>query len=270
MFGPHVSYHQQARLHEFMTAKDYSCYRARAKALKPFFPWSEHLKPVFDFFLVHSSRNVPGKVAYYSSIPNMVTNRLTRTSPEMFLDRTLRYAPDEIQAAWAAEVVGRVLPTIDFMDNTNPDGWVMVYDEGPGSCMAGSPLVAAYAHPENNLKLAYMEANNRIVHRAIVNTKKKTYLRAYGEHDVAGFVAALQKMGYKRCNDTLHGELIYLIERKCGECGGLYDAVPYFDGNYDLVMAVGPGVGRIQATGDNYRTNDNYCGCASGGCDDDY
>ena len=165
------------------------CYKARAKALKSRFPWSSQLLPVWNATLVHLSANVPGKVAYFANVPAMMSNRLTRTSPEMFLQRTLIYAPEEIQAAWEAEVLGKTLPTVHFVPNTEPDEWYRIYRDGPNSCMAGSHKVEQYAHPKNDLALAYVMNNLEVpTHRAIVNTKTKKYVRVYGK-EAGTFIA---------------------------------------------------------------------------------
>lgn len=214
----------------FTSLEQVECYKARAKALIHRFPWSDELKPVWTASLVHTSANVPGKVAYYANVKALMDNRLTRTSPEMFLARQLNCAPDHIQAAWSAEVMGKLLPTLHFVENDDPDGWYEVYDNGPHSCMQGSSYVRQYAHPKNNLALAYVDTGYKITHRTIVNKKKKTYLRVYGK-DAGYFVAALHKAGYRQDNDTLRDELIYIGYATCRYCDNDVEVGPYFDGS---------------------------------------
>jgi hypothetical protein len=251
-------------------------YAARAKVAKQRYDWSAALMPVFRNCLIHRSANVPGKVAYYASVPNMVANRITRTSPEMFLTRALAAAPGEIQAAWMTEVMGQMLPTLHFIENDDPQGWYEVYDQGPGSCMAGSNRVRQYACPGNNLALCFSTKNGdpkgQILYRVIVNKKHNTYLRIYGlEDDKNYFVAALNKAGYKYCGDTLHGELIKLEYAQCDNCGSDTLVGPYFDGCWDRVSFVSKGVGQIGDNGDhmNYSNEEIYCGCNSDE-DDEY
>lgn len=247
-------------------------YVARAKIAKQRFVWSAALLPVFKNCLIHRSANVPGKVAYYASIPNMMANRITRTSPEMFLSRSLAAAPGEIQAAWMSEVLGQTLPELHYIENDNPDGWYEVYNYGPHSCMEGSPRVRQYACPGNNLALAYSrDSDGDINYRVIVNKKHKTYLRIYGaEDDKNYFVASLNKAGYKYCSNTLHGELIKLDYAQCDNCGADTLVGPYFDGCWDSVSFVEKGIGRICDDGDhmNYSDGEIFCGCTSDEHDD--
>lgn len=212
------------------------CYKARANAHRARFVWSNALLPVWNATLVHLSANVPGKVAYYATVPALMQGRLTRTSPEMFLERILCMAPDEIRTAWCIEVLGKTLPEISFVENTDPEGWFEIYDEGPTSCMAGRQLVKLYAHPKNNLALAYhRNAAGHVTNRAIVNKKRKTYVRIYGSDDVHYFVAALNKLGYSQSGDTLKDETIYLDRGECCSCGSTMLMAPYLDGGWNTI-----------------------------------
>lgn len=247
-------------------------YAARAKIAKQRYVWSPALLPVFKNCLIHLSANVPGKVAYYASVPNMVANRLTRTSPEMFLSRSLCGAPGEIQAAWMTEVLGHVLPELHFIENNNPDGWYEIYNDGPGSCMAGSQRVRQYAHPKNNLALAYIvNKDDDITHRVIVNKARKTYLRIYGGEGTDYFVAALNKAGYTQSGDTLRDEYIHLAYHECDRCGRDTLVGPYLDGCWDLVECLDRRTGVIGDNGDslNYSSEEIYCGCDEENNEDD-
>ena len=241
-----------------------NCYKARAKALRPRFPWSSAIEPIWNATLIHLSANVPGKVAYYADIKSMMANRLTRTSPEMFLERTLIYAPDELRAAWSVEVLGQTLPEISFIENTDPEGWIQIYDEGPNSCMQGERIVQQYAHPDNHLALAYhRRKNGQVTQRVIVNKERKTYLRIYGTADVSFFVAALNKLGYRQSQDTLDDEKVYLSYTQCYECGGDMLAGPYLDGGSTLVKTLNRKEGIISRNGgDEWTYSDEpHCGC---------
>jgi hypothetical protein len=254
--------------HSLGSLEEVECYKARAKAHKPRFPWSEQLLPVWNATLVHLSANVPGKVAYYASVPNMVAGRLTRTSPEMFLQRTLVYAPQEICAAWGAEVLGQTLPIIQLVSNNDPDRWYQVYRDGPNSCMAGSPRVKQYAHPDNDLALAYTETSNNITHRAIVNTKTKTYVRVYG-HEPGSFIAALNKLGYRHSYDTLAKQIVWLEYDDCYRCDAEVLVGPYLDGNHQGIDRIDRNTGYIGGYREMYYGEEAYCGCEESS-DDDY
>lgn len=247
------------------------CYKARAQALRPRFPWSEALLPVWNASLIHRSANVPGKVAYYATIDNMMTNRLTRTSPEMFLSRFLLNAPDPIRTAWSVEVLGQILPTISFIENDDPNGWYRIYDNGPNSCMQGADEVRQYAHSKNNLALAYHKNEvGKITQRVIVNKKKMTYLRIYGNANIEFFVAALNKLGYSQSSETLKDEIIYTSWRGCYECDTPVLCGPYLDGGYPHLQLLNKEEGIISEMGDDiyYGEDFPYCGC-DGDCDDE-
>lgn len=255
----------------FSSMEQIDCYKARAKALIHRFPWSDALKPVWTASLVHLSQNVPGKVAYYANVKALMENRLTRTSPEMFLARQLTAAPDQIRAAWMIEVLNNTLPELHFIENTDPDGWIDVYERGPHSCMQGSTRVAQYAHPKNNLALAYVtNTQGNVTHRTIVNKKRKTYVRVYG-NDPGFFVAALNKAGFQQDSNTLEGEIIAIDYTSCSECDCDVIIGPYIDGH------IGNGVTMInkrEATiGGNATmryTEDGLCeNCEYGDSDDD-
>lgn len=246
------------------------CYKARAKALNGRFPWSDALRPVWHASLVHSSANVPGKVAYYATVKALMDNRLTRTSPEMFLERVLQYAPDNIKIAWGSEVLGRVLPTIHFVENTDPDGWFEVYNDGPRSCMQGASTVRQYAHPKNNLALAYIENGSIITHRTIINKERKTYLRIYGV-DAGQFVAALAQLGYKRDEATLQGELINLDYTTCCCCDNEVLIGPYLDGSSQGVRTINRSEGTIGGFMDLNSDDEPSCGhCSDGDSDNEW
>jgi hypothetical protein len=218
-----------------LTPLQNECYKSRAQALRKRFPWSEDLIPVWNATLVHLSANVPGKIAYYSSVENMVNNRLTRTSPEMFLARALIQAPENIRMAWSVEVLGQTLPEVSFAENTESDLWYDIYDDGPHSCMAGYSEVRQYAHPENNLALAYHQTESgKITQRTIVNKLRKTYLRIYGKENAA-FAAALKKLGYSHSHDTLWNEKVHLAWCECKICDTMVLVGPYLDGAYNRI-----------------------------------
>lgn len=246
------------------------CYKARAKAHINRFPWSDALRPVWTATLVHTSANVPGKVAYYSSIQNLMTNRLTRTSPEMFLERILQYAPAEIRAAWGCEVLGNILPTVLFVPNTDPDEWIRVYERGPHSCMAGDTKVAQYAHKKNNLNLAYIMHNDKITHRTIVNTKKKTYIRVYGNNP-GEFIASLNALGYSQSHHTLEGEIIHLAYGECKYCEREVLIGPYLDGAHQGVAGITRKMGKIGGFQELDYGDEPNCGqCEDGDEDGEY
>jgi hypothetical protein len=223
---------------EQLTPMQLECYKARVESYRSRFIWSEALKPLFDVCLVHTSAHVPGKVAYFATLQNMLENKTTRTSPEMFVQRFLAQAPTDLKYAWEHEVMGKILPTISFISNTEPDMWVQVYEEGPHSCMQGADEVRQYANPHNDLALAYFQnSNGKITNRAIVNQKTKTYVRTYG-NECSAFAVSLRKLGYSHDDGTLKNQRVYIKHAECGECGESVITGPYLDGDYQFVHAI--------------------------------
>jgi hypothetical protein len=123
------------------------------------------------------------------------------------------------------------------------DEWARVYCRPRGftSCMGNAHSgwkssdlhhpVRLYAHPENDLSLAYITHNGKpdgdTVARAIVNTKKMTHSRVYGD---ARLVSALHDLGYSDDWDaTVKGQVCNAYVHD----GSL--VAPYIDGNYTSV-----------------------------------
>lgn len=265
MHSVYISINPNTDLNE-MQRTAYYCRKATYESK---FIWSDALKPIWDACIVHMSPNVPGKIAYFSSIENVIKNRTTQTSPEMFLDRYLEYAPIELKIAWETEVLGKTIPEIKFVSNTAPEEWKRIYHDGPRSCMKGHNIVKNYAHPKNNLALAYMEIDGKIQFRTIVNTKYKTYLRIYSQIDAEGnridstlMAAGLAKLGYEKDNKTLAEEIIYIDYYECETCNKDTPVGPYLDGEYKhvAISEKTPLEGIISDDGYNiYHDGDVYC-----------
>jgi hypothetical protein len=123
------------------------------------------------------------------------------------------------------------------------DEWARVYckPRGFSSCMGNSSTpwrktdmhhpVRLYANTDNDLSLAYMTHNGKpdgdTVARAIVNTKKMTHSRVYGD---ARILSALHESGYSDDWDaTVKGQVCNAYIHN----GSL--VAPYMDGNYTSV-----------------------------------
>jgi hypothetical protein len=222
----------------FMKPEDQEIYRARVLKYRPHLKW-ESLDRLFTNCLFHADRNVPGKVSYFATIEALRADRVTRTSPEMFAERWLANAPYELRMLFAAEVQGKLLPEIKFIDNTDSDGGIRIYEDGPHSCMAGTTIVGNYAHPENDLALAYHATETgRIKNRCIVNKKKMKYVRIYGK-DGDAFAASLRKLGYNcDCDEALRDQKIRVQKEQCTRCEDMLIAGPYLDSGHDHVKVI--------------------------------
>ena len=210
---------------------------------------------------VHASRETPGNVAFYADTDKLEADKLTSMKPGRYLSAFYGDVLTEEQIKqWANKQLAATRPAeLKFVGNDDPLGWVWVYENSAASCMRYNRSnryidivlkndkhpVTVYAHPENNLALAYImlpgEVEDRtrfcntdeyiVGARAIVNTARKTYLRIYGAGDVQYTVMkeALERAGYAQSSSTLRHEKLRLEEVEDGYL------CPYLDGNYENV-----------------------------------
>lgn len=191
----------------------------------------------------HVSVEDPQKVAYYPTLRDLMRGREVRTTMGRMLTRLV--GPDsanplltELQIKTLAErYVARQVPLgeVLFIENTDPDGWEEIYNNGPHSCMQGESCVRVYARPGNGLRLAYaVNEDGDPIARAIVreDTDPPQFVRVYPNPDTdeltavhTQFKARLQALGY------VHGNLngIKLAYEECDE--GI--VAPYIDTGVD-------------------------------------
>ena len=211
---------------------------------------------------VHASRETPGNVAFYADTDKLEADRLTSMKPgrylSVFYGDTL--SDEEIKQLANKQAASTRPAELKFVGNNDPLGWVWVYENSTSSCMRFSRSnryikaglkgdrhpVTVYAHPDNNLSLAYIMlpgiVEDRTVNcyedeyvvgsRAIVNTRDKTYLRIYAAGDVqyVELKGALERAGYIQSSSTLYKEKLRL---EAAEDGYL---CPYLDGDYPYVQ----------------------------------
>jgi hypothetical protein len=159
------------------------------------------------------------------------------------------------------------------------DEWARVYCQfrGFSSCMGNSTTpwkkhhshhpVRLYAHPDNDLSLAYITHNGKpdgdTVARAIVNTKKMTHSRVYGD---ARILSALNESGYSDDWDaTVKGQVCNAYVHY----GSL--VAPYMDGNWTSVDWDGHSDTCTIARHGDYecQRTDGYAeGCARSDCEE--
>lgn len=215
--------------------------------------WFKGSKHYFSHAL-HVSTSSPSLLAYHQNGDKMMRNIQTQVKPGRYLqqffsdvlsEKDIRYWAERQQAYSEAS-------ELKFVPNTDPDGWVWVYEHPSGfsSCMQwnhssrymdsrlapDTPYhpVRAYCHPKNNLALAYLGddykkfPDGRVFARAIVNTRDKTYVRIYGDSRIE---RQLEAAGYSYDSDeTLKGEKLQVIELPWGGY-----AMPYLDGGCTMV-----------------------------------
>jgi hypothetical protein len=218
----------------------------------------------YPLHFAHASRETPGNIAFYPDVAKMEADKLTSMKPGRYLSTFYSDALDDNAVKeWSNMQQQSTAPaTLKFVDNTDPDGWVWVYENSSPSCMRYNRTnrymdinlcdenhpVRAYAHPKNSLALAYImlpgEKEDRSVNckmdayviaaRTIVNVSNKTYLRIYADDDRyrTALHNALRDAGYSQGSYTLEGQR--LVRRYYGS-----DTIcPYLDGNYTNVDLV--------------------------------
>lgn len=136
---------------------------------------------------------------------------------------------DEQVKQLAAEVVGAL--DADIHMSHEADDFARVYINGPSSCMAynetgknfGRLMVngqffhpaRVYAHPENNIRIVWVENGGRIGARTLVNIKNKCYPSIYASDSVAGarrkLESYLEAQGFEQADSALRGEKLLKV-----------------------------------------------------------
>jgi hypothetical protein len=205
----------------------------------------------------HISVKNPALLAYTESLDKLERNIQTPIKPGRFLQK---YFSDVLSEQDIREWVHQwerltAPPAVRFIENTDPDGWVDIYnrDHGFDSCMTGEKCVQVYAHPANSLRLAYLtdpDDEERVVARAIVVERKRAYVRCYGDDRL---ISALESLGYSYQNAALEGETLCKIrdggrdnyvmpylDRECKKHTGSYSSCNVNDmGDHFLVTRRG-------------------------------
>jgi hypothetical protein len=200
--------------------------------------WPEHAaipRRAWTLTRAHPSVSDPSKIACYPTRKDAERGREIVMSPGRFFAAAFPdWQPSEVQAC--AETYAQHAAPIKVHFAKDADDWCRVYSSARGftSCMAGKwdcddeeNPIRFYAHPDNDLELAYLthngRANGETVARAIVNTEKLKYVRVYGD---ARLARALHDMGYS------HDSFGALNKQKCNarENGNGDLIAPYLDG----------------------------------------
>lgn len=203
-----------------------------------------------------------GYVTYYQSLSKMLKETSdgegirTKTTIGRFLNKFTDMDQQKIKSIsdkFSAKYGNKELFLIP---NTDPDGWEAVYESATGftSCMQYSRPnlrhldekcygefhpARAYAHPDNDLALAYMANREwdknlegfKVYARSIVNVKNKTFLRVYGDDSL---VRILESKGYTHSSSTTDNQKLRRIEINNGTI-----VCPYLDGEMHNVKDMG-------------------------------
>ena len=192
----------------------------------------------------HVSADDPTQVAYTPDVNKLLTDKQVRTKPGRYLMKFYGPGSDNPVLSeadckyWADRHFAATAPAeLKVVPNTDPEGWVWVYENSPNSCMRYNRSsrylneglygldhpVRAYAHGTNDLALAYImlpgEKEDRdkfcgmneyvVAARTIINVKSKKWQRFYSEdcRETAKLRTLLEADGYSEGN-ALHNQTI--------------------------------------------------------------
>lgn len=208
-------------------------------------PWSSQgwvdENPLRWAHRVHVSEKDPMLVAYNQSVDKINRNIQTQMKPGKYLRQFYPKMTDEEVRAWSHKFEAQNKPhEFELISNTDPKGWVEAYSHevqasssSCTSCMTGQDCVRVYAHPGNDLALLVIRQDDGVViARAIVNTKKKAYVRAYTNKErlsSSTFEGMLDAAGWGEDRACLRGQALQRIEHDNNF------VCPYIDGDYQYV-----------------------------------
>lgn len=222
--------------------------------------------------------DIPGGIAVAETYARLYAQRFTVMKPGRYLTKYFGNVLTEgdIKMFAQRQIGGSIAATVYFAKTGDEIVWV--YENSPRSCMKMNRderyidesldedihPVRAYAHPENNLAVAFIMRDKMakpeyrhdpdadayrgtpVYARTIVNTQRKCYYRLYGQNGgESALEEALRSLGYVYRADTLAGELLsmqrvdaYLNpdEYGVGREDWAYVSAPYVDGGYCHVV----------------------------------
>lgn len=162
-----------------------------------------------------------------------------------------RYGYDHLSDEDVKQLAASVLAagTLTFHHTREESEYARIYMEGPSSCMAYGPEdkhfgrlyvdgeffhpAQAYAHPDNNIELVWLEApDGTPAARAVVNRRTMKYPRVYGSDKLKNSRVKLERyletQGFSHSEHALDGEMLLLVSPD-----DYPDAIicPYIDSN---------------------------------------
>lgn len=184
-------------------------------------------------------RTRPGYIRYLARPEHLSDNRWTIVKAGRFLRRHCPQLSDEDVKQLTSAITGACTEyKLEFTAAGDADKIADVYRHGPNSCQSGympyshgnirvdgefyAP-VRIYAHPENNLRLAYLvNSDGQYAARAWVNLKTMTHNTVYASTDTfhgSDFVmhTFLSEAGYSHYGEeTMRGEVLLKVDTDCG------------------------------------------------------
>ena len=192
---------------------------------------------------VHVSTDDINQIAYYPTLKHMRDGREVRTRLGRYLTKyqqALALSDLEVKSIaekHASNMQSRGGWTVSFKEHDDEGGWLEVYgSQAVSSCMQSMDAIRVYAHEKSVLRLAYVQAGDRIVARCIVrDDDEKGWLRVYpdpnGSAEGRYLLDNLKANGYEN-RTNLDGVLLrYLTNGGSIVC-------PYLDSGNDGTQAV--------------------------------
>jgi len=184
----------------------------------------------------HVAKKDPSKIAFTESAEKGMRDIQTVIAPGRYLERFYaEIITAELIRDLARDYVTRLI-TPEFKIARMSDEIVYVYQHGPDSCMSKSlheyeskehPVSVYGLEPGQNLAdipnaltLAYLETDNRITARALINERDKVFLRLYGDADLLR--KSLAAAGYE--SGSPEGYTVRAIDSDRGDY-----VMPYID-----------------------------------------
>lgn len=220
----------------------------REEAREAFIPWDEEPwwignRKIHNLHYVHRAAGDPSKLAYTETWEKGARDRQNVIKPGRYLKKYFGdFLTDDDIEHWTQEWAKG--DTVDLHFTETPDDVERVYTEGPRSCMSYN--THSYAtqgiHPSrvystDECAVAYVERNDKITARVVVNTERKLWGCVYG--DRARLTSALRALGYEE--GDLSGTKIARIETPDGDV-----VMPYIDGELS-----------VEDCGDHFRIGGN-------------
>ena len=227
---------------------------------------------------VHVSTEDINQIAYYPTLKHMRDGREVRTRLGRYLTKyqeALALSDLEVKSIaekHASNMQSRGGWRVEFKEHDDVQGWLDVYgSEHVSSCMQNESAVRVYAHELSTLRLAYVQAGDRVVARCIVRDgDEQGWLRVYpdpnGSAEGRYLLDNLKANGYEN-RTNLDGVLLQYITSSSGSI-----VCPYLDSGENGNQSVGTtnvdgktylvaGDGNYSATQTNGYCEDNSCQC---------
>lgn len=200
-----------------------------------------HFLQIVAMAMLMKAENSEGLISYFKSGEDMAKGKRTQMRFGAFVQKLLPYVTQsQLTEVVEAFVQMTTKDELEIFDH-DFDLWEQAYTE-VRSCMSkdsygvGSHktwrcyLTKLYGLPDNNLRLAVLKKAGKILGRAIVDVKCKTFVRCYGYHTMQ---ALLITNGYEPSPNYARGTIL-AVDIKSRRTSRAYH--PYVDTQQDFEL----------------------------------